>query len=116
MKKDNLKFSNFIVSKGATIKDAMASMNDNKKGTVIVVDDKFRVLGTVSDGDIRRSVVKGRDILSCVDEIMNLNPWSARHGELEKRQAEEIFKKDLSIRLIPVVDCANKLVDVIMRV
>lgn len=112
---ENYKNKNYFVTKHSTIKEAMEAMNDNQRGAVIVLDDEKHVLGVVSDGEIRRSLVAGKEILSSVDKIMNLNPKVIIGTENAETQAEEIFKEKFEIHLIPVVNKENKLLDIIIR-
>lgn len=115
MPSKDLQNSNFVVGENSNIKNVMAAMNDNQRGTVIVVNNQFNVLGVVSDGDIRRALVRGKDILSPVAEVMNLNPVVVQHGKEAQKKVEQIFKDDAVVHMVPIVDKNNKLVDVIVR-
>jgi len=50
---------NFKINKSSTIEESLTKININKKGFLIVVDDLERVAGVVTDGDIRRLLLKG---------------------------------------------------------
>jgi dTDP-glucose pyrophosphorylase/CBS domain-containing protein len=49
--------TDFCVTETTTIREAIARADANKIGIVLVVDDEQRLLGTVTDGDVRRSIL-----------------------------------------------------------
>lgn len=57
------------VGPGATMREALAGINAGTKGIALVVDDDGRLVGTVTDGDIRRAVLDGLDLDGPVSEI-----------------------------------------------
>ncbi|MEZ5334873.1 MAG: cupin domain-containing protein [Methanolobus sp.] len=70
----------YIIYPGQLIKEALEKIDANKHGFLIVVDDKNRVIGTLSDGDIRRGFLSGKSMedpvssVKCTDfEYITLN-------------------------------------------
>jgi arabinose-5-phosphate isomerase len=64
-----------IISKDASIKDTILEITSKRLGTTSVVDDKGKLVGVITDGDLRRLLEKTLDIkdLKAVD-IMSKNP------------------------------------------
>jgi len=116
MKVENIKNSNYIISESVTIKDAMVAITDNRRGTVAVVDENFHLIGVISDGDIRRNLIKGISITAIIKNIVNYNPVSlyVERDDLEK-DAQKIFMENAAISLIPVIDSKNELVSIYIR-
>jgi dTDP-glucose pyrophosphorylase len=53
-------FTNYIISKQATCLEALKKLDSEKSNqTLFVIDENERLLGTVTDGDIRRGLIKG---------------------------------------------------------
>lgn len=75
----------------------------------LVVDDQGRLLGTVTDGDIRRAILRGISLDESTDKIMNAKPIHAKMGE----DAEEILNimRRTNLRRIPVLDCDDVVMD-----
>lgn len=48
----------FMVRSGSTVRQAMDSIDRNSEGAVMVVDERERLLGIVTDGDIRRAILR----------------------------------------------------------
>src|SRR3990167_7673451 len=74
-----------IVREDDTIKQAMKAIDRGSLKIAIVVDKESRFAGMVSDGDIRRGILKGHDIGAKVSEVMNRN---ARHVSPETGEDE----------------------------
>lgn len=115
MQQTDLLAKNFVADKEATIKEVMAAMNDNQRGTVVIIDNNFQLVGVVSDGDIRRALTEGKELFSPVADIVNLNPVVIKESEDKQTEAARIFAKIKDINVLPVVDGNNKLVDIIIR-
>ena len=49
--------NNLCVIEGTSIRDAIARMDVSRVGIVLVVDSERRLLGTITDGDVRRAVL-----------------------------------------------------------
>ncbi len=115
MKNKNLKNSNLILNMSSLVKEAMGKITDNQRGTVIVVDDNFYLQGILSDGDIRRAMLRGATMITPVSKILNMNPVVIIGKDSVQEKAEEIFGKEDSIKILPVIGKSNKLIDVIIR-
>jgi len=114
MKKKILK-SSFVISKDASIEKAMGAITDNQRGSVVVVDESWHLRGIVSDGDIRRGMLRGATILTPVSKVVNMNPVTLLKNDSMLKESERIFEKESSINILPVVNKDNVLIDVIVR-
>lgn len=93
----------------ASIREAMEKIEANKHRVVVVVDDEQRVLGTVSDGDVRRAFLKDVMPISPVSRIMQLNPHVTT--ETDPVRIEGLIKRE-RVTVLPIVTDDNRLVDV----
>jgi len=102
-------WKSILVQKTKTILDVIAIIDRGGVQLALVVDENGRLLGTVTDGDVRRGILKGKGMADSVMEIMNANPITARESE----STEEILKKmkDRSLLQIPVLDSDRRVVD-----
>ena len=91
-----------IVSENATFATALAIQNTSGLGAVLVTDDKGRLTGIVTDGDVRRYI--SREDLNFgmpVSAVMTPNP---RHGKAENSVAELLdLMENAAITVLPVV-------------
>lgn len=101
----------FTIHHASTIRDAMERIEANRHRVVVVVDDELRVLGTVSDGDVRRAFLHDALPITPVSRIMQLNPRVITVAE-RGRGLEALKEKHVTV--LPVVDEQNRLVDVLV--
>lgn len=97
---------NFTISYEASIEEAIAALNSNGSQIVFVVKDK-RVLGTVTDGDIRRAILKRLKLDSSVNKIMNKN-FLFLLGNATEKEALLLMQKN-TVRHVPLLDQEKKL-------
>jgi arabinose-5-phosphate isomerase len=95
------------VTKTACVKDVIGVITSGRQGVAVVVD-KQRVLGIITDGDLRRAINKYENILKLkAEDIMTKNPRTIRK-DLKLYEAEKIFNCYEIITLV-VADDEGKL-------
>lgn len=103
-------FGPFVVSVTDTIRTAMEKITQNRHRVVVVLDTR-RVVGTVSDGDLRRAFLQEVLPIAPVEKIMNINCRTTRETDPE-RQREAIRREKVTV--LPVVNEQNELVDLVL--
>ncbi len=103
----------FIVEKNILIIEALQKIDQNKKGFLIITDSNGAVLGTLTDGDIRRAFIKG---FSVDDSIASIYTKTFKYLTLEDGipVATELFKSEY-IKFLPVLDDEKRLVNIITK-
>ena len=91
-----------IVKINTPIKVAIERLNKVGIKIALVLDDDYRLLGTISDGDFRRGILSGLSLEDTVEKIMNKNPRTVS----EDAGRLEILKvmTDTRIFQIPIID------------
>ncbi len=94
-----------IVKINTPIKIAIERLNKVGIKIALVLDENYRLLGTISDGDFRRGMLSGLTLEDTVQKIMNKNPLTVNEGTSRL----EILKlmNDTKILQIPIVDRNN---------
>ena len=102
----------FLITELTSIKEAMRVMDNNSKRIAFVVDEKQRLLGTVTDGDVRRWVLSNGKVSSGVKEIYNNKPRVFG----ENYDLEDVKKAMLKEKIdcYPVIDANRNIVDVLV--
>lgn len=103
-------YEDFLTSPSAPIREVMSLINANASGIALVVEEDARLLGTVTDGDIRRGLLRGVDLDAPVREVMFTSPRVATTAS-PPEELEEIFRGGV-IRTIPVLDEEGRLIGV----
>jgi dTDP-glucose pyrophosphorylase len=105
----NLELKDLIVAETATVREAMSRLNATASGVLLVADADGRLRGTLSDGDIRRWLLAGRDMDDAALQVANPRPVTLPpHEGLGAAQA---LMQRHDIHLIPVVDASGRLID-----
>jgi GTP:adenosylcobinamide-phosphate guanylyltransferase len=101
---------NIKLTLSSTIKEALEIIDKGAMQIAIVVNEQGVLVGTITDGDIRRGLLRGLSLYSTIESIVFKNPTVARIGETK----EEILKKAISKKLhqIPLVDENGKIVGI----
>ena len=87
------------------IQTTMKRLNSSGLEIILVADKDNKLVGTVTDGDIRRGILAGIDVDQPVSMIMNPNPVTVRLGTPGAEMLR--IMRDRSIRHLPVVDSDN---------
>ena len=91
-----------FVSPGVTVKEALKKLDRTAQKVLFVVDGSDRLLGTLSDGDIRRYILKGKDLSSSIEEVYNIHPISIAESELSPELVKDLLIKH-KIELLPIL-------------
>lgn len=98
------------VKSSASIIETMKNIDNTSSQFAVVVDEYLRLLGTVTDGDIRRGILKGVSLEDAISKIMNRNPVTIHKG-VSKKTIEELFRKK-KLRHLPVISNTGEVVDI----
>jgi perosamine synthetase len=97
-----------LITADSAVKDALKIIDANAQGTCFVVDAAGKLIGVITDGDIRRSLINGKDLNSKVSEVMQTKftslPVNTPVDQIQAKISERI-------RHIPLVDENNIPVD-----
>jgi dTDP-glucose pyrophosphorylase len=106
----------FFVSSHTCIKDVIACIDRTAQGIALVVDNDRLLLGTITDGDVRRAILDGVDLNKPVQELLERKPSSlypepitAPIGASETLLLD--IMKEHAIQQIPLLDKHRRVVD-----
>lgn len=101
-----------LVKDSATVSEAVAMLNEKNLGAVLIVNDAYRLKGILTDGDVRRFVLLGKDIDELeLGKVMTLAPLTINSG-LMAADALSIMQRH-EITVLPVVDKENRLLGIL---
>jgi dTDP-glucose pyrophosphorylase len=106
--KPNQTWKKTIICSNATIKEAIQILNEVGLRIAIVVSESGEFLGIISDGDIRRGMVKGFSLNDSIKKILKSKPLVASEG-LSKEKVLQLML-DNKVHQIPILDSKNKIV------
>lgn len=97
-----------LIAVDLTIFDTLKVIDDNTIGIALVVDAQNRLLGTITDGDIRRAILNSVALTEQASTIMNKNPIVAHVNDARKDILFMMRQKD--IKQVPVLDEAGRVI------
>ncbi len=99
-----------------SVREAMAYINNNLQGIVLVVDDARRLLGTVTDGNIRRAILAGTSLDVAVRNLLGTDPDYPKpivaRSDSDRSELLNLMRKR-KIRQLPVLDGEERVVDLV---
>ena len=101
----------YVIDSGASIRDAIEAINQGATGIAIIVDEKDKLLGTITDGDIRRAILKNTDLGTPAYSIMKSNPVTVS-PDADTQHLRRIFI-ERALKHIPVVDSENRFIELV---
>jgi dTDP-glucose pyrophosphorylase len=93
---------------GATIRDSVVAIQDGGANISLAVDNVGVLVGIVTDGDVRRALLAGRQLTDPVDDFIQRNPFTVRPEESRTSILDLMQARGLS--QVPVVDKRGALV------
>ncbi|MGF6845064.1 dTDP-glucose pyrophosphorylase [Chitinophaga sp. W3I9] len=107
-----MEFTKHLISGNASIKDALNKLNLLAIDAVLfVVDDSNRLIGSLTDGDIRRGFIKGLTFDTPIMEYIQPDPIFIYKDNYSIDQLEIFAKKNLKI--IPIIDNSRRIIDIL---
>ena len=105
-------YSEHLILSGSTVKQALSSLNRLSQDAILfVVDVNNRLIGSLTDGDVRRGLLNNFTIENKIDDIIQSNPRFIRKGE---NNIQEIIKyREENYRIIPILDDKDKIINII---
>ncbi len=99
-----------LIDKNKTIKEVIDILNSTSSRFVVIVDKNKKLLGTITDGDIRRALLENFEINSLVKEIMNKKPITS----FDKAKDETIINlmKKYDIQHVPILNKKREIIDI----
>jgi dTDP-glucose pyrophosphorylase len=105
-------FSKHMISDSLTIKEALIKLNEIDSSLTLFVTEKYKyVVGTLTDGDVRRGLIKGLHLNDPVKKFMNTEFFSLPDDKICPSKIREI--KMNGIKLLPVLDSKRRIKKVI---
>lgn len=106
----------FLVEPTASIREVMSCIDRNAKGICLVVDEDRHLMGTITDGDIRRAILDGVDLNSSAQRLLDRRSYTpypepiTAPSDASDAELVELMNRH-SIRQVPLVDEDGRVVD-----
>lgn len=100
------------VKYNSTIKEIMPKLEVLAKDAVLfVVNDDDSLIGSLTDGDVRRGFIRNLQMTNQVSDIMNKNPQFIYENEINLSMIKELREKNYKI--IPLIDDKKRITNIL---
>ena len=106
-----INWQKIIVKPESSLKDVIAVIDKSALQFAVVLNEKKQLLGSVTDGDVRRAIIKGLDLNTSISKIMNSNPIFAYESSSKIKQVN-IMRK-FSIKHLPILNIEDEVVGIL---
>lgn len=106
---DRTTLKTLIIGPDVSVRDALAAIDRSRRQIALVTDAEGRLLATVTDGDVRRGILRGIDLDGPVAQVMHTTPTTVTEGAADAEARALIRARKL--HHVPVVDAGGRLVD-----
>jgi dTDP-glucose pyrophosphorylase len=112
MNTDTQKLKQKCVEQDTTVHEAIHRLENGRQKLLLVLDSDGKLLGTISDGDIRRAIISGVSLEKPVTECMHLEPVCVPEDTPVERVIAFMYGR--ALKEIPIVDADGRPVAVHM--
>jgi len=100
-----------LIKPDLAVRGVLKRMDEKGEKTLFIVDTQEKLLGVVTDGDIRRWILKGESLTKPVSKVMNDRPVFLSQGYTKEEAKEAMISK--VITSLPVISDEKQVVHVI---
>lgn len=105
-------WKNLLIGPEASIEAAIQTIDQGRARIALVVDADGKLLGTVTDGDVRRAIIGHKALTESIAGVMNSQPRTVTHP-LDRKKAVALMNQH-RVMQIPVVDDLGRVVGIEM--
>ena len=86
-----LSLEDFFIQRDGSIKDALKKLDKTAEKALLVVQAEGKLLGTITDGDVRRFILNGGSLEDTIAKVYNKKPIYLKQNEFSLAKAKDIF-------------------------
>ncbi len=106
----NMLERDILISETESIKEALKKLSRTGKKVLLVVDGENSLKGTITDGDIRRGLLKDKNLEDNIRDVFNKRPFYLKKEDYSLEKAKEIMLKEV-IELLPIVEDGQRVTE-----
>ena len=107
----NINWRDIAVDSRANVQQAWEILDRGSLQIALIIDDDCHLAGTVTDGDVRRALLRGKGMDTPIAEVMNANPHTGLVEE-DPHNWQRIMHRH-SLRHLPILDTRGCVIDLV---
>lgn len=113
MKLNYEEIKKLVIFPDTSLKSAMAALSAGRGKVLFVIDDREKLIGSVTDGDIRRAILNGMGFDDLISKIMFKSPRFVRRSDQGFETKVKRYVIEEKLYSVPVVDERDRIVDIL---
>ena len=105
------KLTKFITSDKITIINAFRKINTAGHKGLVVINNMGKLLGTLTDGDLRHAITNGAKLNQNIRKIFKQNPFYVKKNKVDFNELKKIILRE-RYDLIPEINSNNELTNI----
>jgi len=101
-----------LINTKISVRETLSKLNELAADAILfIVDDHQKLIGSLTDGDVRRGLIKGLGLEDDITSFIQNRPKFFRKGSFDFEQLEKL--RSNNFKIIPVLDDDGRVVDII---
>lgn len=101
-----------LINKNSSVREALIKLDELASDAILfIVDESNKLIGSLTDGDLRRGFIKGLDFEDSILEFVQANPKFIYDDEFDQSKLEEF--KSRNFKIIPILNKDHQIVDIL---
>ena len=92
-----------FIDKNNTLNKALFYLNKNKNKCLIVLDNKMKLFGTLTDGDVRRAILNGAEFDDKIFKFVNRKPYYLKFKKRKIFKYQKLSKEIIKLFLLSTI-------------
>ncbi len=113
MANDRIKTSDYLIQENTDFISVMKVIDKGAKGIVFVVDSTTKLVGCITDGDVRRWIINNSTYNAIAKDFMERNPKSISEKEYRSINDKQGVLEKIGVRALPVIDESGCVIDIV---
>lgn len=109
---DESLFERLLIPEDMSLRDVLARLDETGLQILLIVSEDRLLIGVLTDGDIRRALLKGISLDVLVSQVMNRQFTALKNSELSHAEALLMSEK---FRSVPIVDADGRVINLMMK-
>lgn len=104
----------YIIRQDKTLIEALKQINDLVTGPLVLfaINNEGKMVGTITDGDVRRALINGAQLTDIISSVMNRNFNFVSEGEDDIVRSLH-HQRELRMKLVPILDSGKHINDIV---
>jgi len=109
---DESLFERLLIPENMSLRDVLARLDETGLQILLITSEDRRLIGVLTDGDIRRALLKGMSLDILVSQVMNRHFTALTSGEISHAEALLLSEK---FSHVPIVDTDGRVINLLME-